>query len=128
MIGGTAIVSGGTVRNSGTLFASGSGSLLEIANGAVVNGGTAEVGNGMSISRDEQREGQLPGWRQRRARTRDDAAGPTAYTGKVSGFGVSGGISHADHTQYIALTSVTSAANEITLSYTSPTPPTPVER
>jgi hypothetical protein len=37
----------------------------------------------------------------------------------VSGFGVSGGISHADHTQYIDLTSVTSAASEITLSYTS---------
>ena len=43
----------------------------------------------------------------------------TAYTGKVSGFGVSGGISHADHAQYIDLTSVDFTSGAITLSYTS---------
>jgi hypothetical protein len=68
--GGTAIVNG-IVTNSGTLFASGSGSVLEIANGAVVNGGVAKVGNGIvDIQGRKQREGHLPGWRQRRAATR----------------------------------------------------------
>ncbi len=44
--GGTAIVSGSLV-NSGTLFASASGGLVEIAGGAVVSGGVVEVGNGI---------------------------------------------------------------------------------
>ena len=43
---GTAIV-GGTIVNDGTLYAVGSGSLVEIISGAVVNGGIAEVGNGV---------------------------------------------------------------------------------
>jgi hypothetical protein len=37
----------GKVTNGGTLFASGSGSLIKIVNGVVVNGGVAEVGNGL---------------------------------------------------------------------------------
>ena len=44
--GGTAIVSG-TVTNGGTLFASAAGDLIEIASGAVVNGGVALIGNGV---------------------------------------------------------------------------------
>jgi autotransporter passenger strand-loop-strand repeat protein len=44
--GGTVIVSD-TVTNGGRLYASGSGSLIEIASGAVVNGGVVEVGNGI---------------------------------------------------------------------------------
>ena len=44
--GGTAIVSG-TVSNGGTLFASAAGDLIEIASGAVVNGGVALIGNGI---------------------------------------------------------------------------------
>jgi hypothetical protein len=36
----------GITANSGTLYASGSGSAIEIASGAVVNGGTTEVGDG----------------------------------------------------------------------------------
>jgi hypothetical protein len=116
-IGGTAIVSG-TVNNSGTLFASGSGSLVEIANGAVVNGGVAEVGNGIvDILGASSENVTFQAGGSGGLELADDAADTSAYTGKVSGFGVSGGISHADHTQYIDLTSVTSAAG-ITLSYT----------
>jgi hypothetical protein len=44
--GGTAIVSG-TVTNGGTLFASATGDLIEIASGAVVNGGVALIGDGI---------------------------------------------------------------------------------
>jgi hypothetical protein len=109
----------GIVTNSGTLFASGSGSVLEIANGAVVNGGVAKVGNGIvDIQGRKQREGHLPGWRQRRAATRGRCRWSDGLSGKVSGFGVSGGISHADHTQYIDLTSVGFAAGQISASYT----------
>jgi hypothetical protein len=45
--GGTVIVSG-TLANSGTLFASGPHSLIDISNGATVTGGgVAEIGNGV---------------------------------------------------------------------------------
>lgn len=37
----------GTVTNGGTLFAAGVGDLVEIASGAVVNGGLALIGNGI---------------------------------------------------------------------------------
>ena len=115
--GGTAIVSG-TLTNSGTLFASGFGSVLEIASGAVVNGGVAEVGNGVvDILGASSENVTFQAGGSGGLELADDAADKTAYTGKVSGFGVSGGISHADHTQYIDLTAVTSAAG-ITLSYT----------
>ena len=118
-IGGTAIVSG-TLTNSGTLFASGSGSLLKIASGAIVNGGFAEVGNGIvDIEGVSSENVTFQAGGSGGLQLADDAADKTAYTGKVSGFGVSGGISHADHTQYIDLTSVTFAAGQITLSYTS---------
>jgi hypothetical protein len=112
--GGTAIVSG-TVTNSGTLFASGSGSLLEIANGAVVSGGVVKVGNGVVDIQGSSNENVTFQAGGSGGLELDDA---TAYTGKVSGFGVSGGSSHADHNQYIDLTSVTSGAG-VTFSYTS---------
>ena len=44
--GGIAIVKG-VVTNSGTLMASGIGSLLEITGGTVVSGGAVKVGNGI---------------------------------------------------------------------------------
>jgi hypothetical protein len=83
-IGGTAIVSG-TLTNSGTLFASGSGSLVEIANGAVVNGGVAEVGNGIvdiQGASSEKVTFQAGG----SGGLQLDGLG-SAYTGKVTGFG-----------------------------------------
>ncbi len=121
-IGGTAIVSG-TVTNSGTLFASGSGSVLEIANGAVVNGGVAEVGNGIvDIKGASSEKVTFQAGGSGGLQLADDAADQTAYTGKVSGFGVSGGISHADHIQYIDLTSVSFAAGRLAPATRPPTP------
>jgi len=109
-IGGTAIISG-TVVNSGSLFASGSGSLLEIASGTVVSGGVAVVGNGIvdieGASKENVRfvasgSGGL------------DLGDPTAYTGKVAGFG---GSSHANHTQFIDLTGVTFSSGVVSETY-----------
>src|SRR6202035_3341225 len=115
---GTAIVSG-TVSNSGTLFASGSGSVLKIASGAVVNGGVAKVGNGIvDILGASSENVTFQAGGSGGLQVADNAADKTAYTGKVSGFGVSGGISHADHTQYIDLTSVSFAAGQISASFT----------
>ena len=37
----------GTIKNSGTLFADGAGSEVDIVSGAVVNGGVAEIGDGI---------------------------------------------------------------------------------
>ena len=65
--GGTAIVSGSLV-NSGTLFASASGGLVEIAGGAVVSGGVVEVGNGIvDVLSGSTANIKLPVERQRRA-------------------------------------------------------------
>jgi hypothetical protein len=114
--GGTALVSG-TVSNSGTLLASASHSLVEITSGAVVNGGTVEVGNGIvdiqsggsaNVTFLSTGDGGLE--------IADTKGDPTAFTGVMSGFG---GTSHANHTQFIDLVSVTSAASQIAVSYTS---------
>jgi hypothetical protein len=86
----------------------------------VVNGGTAEVGNGIvDIQGASSENVTFQAGGSGGLELADDAADTTAYTGKVSGFGVSGGISHADHTQYIDLTSVTFSAGQISASYAS---------
>ena len=108
--GGTAIVSG-TLTNGGTLYASASGGLVQIASGTVVNGGIAEVGNGIvdiqgpsgeEVSFLAAGSGGLD---------LDDA---TAYIGKVVGFG---GAGHANHSQFIDLTSATYVSGVVTESY-----------
>jgi autotransporter passenger strand-loop-strand repeat protein len=114
--GGTAIVSG-TVFNSGTLIASGSGSLVEIITSAVVSGGAVEVGNGVvdvlsggtaNIRFLSNGSGGLE--------IADTQNSTSAFTGAVSGFG---GVNHANHKQFIDLVSVTSAAHTISFGYTS---------
>jgi autotransporter passenger strand-loop-strand repeat protein len=109
-IGGTAIISG-TVNNSGVLFASGSGSLLEIASGGVVNGGVAKVGNGIVDIEGASKEnvrfvasgtGGL------------DLGDPTAYAGMVAGFGGSG---HSNANQFIDLTGVTFSSGVVSETY-----------
>ena len=114
--GGTAIVSG-TVFDSGTFIASGSGSLLEITRGAVVSGGAVIVGNGIvdvvsggsaNVAFLSTGNGGLD--------IADTHVNPNAFTGTVSGFG---GVNHANHTQFIDLVSVTSAAHAISFSYVS---------
>jgi hypothetical protein len=93
--------------------------VLKIASGAVINGGVAKVGNGIvDIQGASSENVTFQAGGSGGLQVADDAADKTAYTGKVSGFGVSGGISHADHTQYIDLTSVSFAAGQISASYT----------
>jgi filamentous hemagglutinin len=107
---GTAIVSG-TVTNGGTLFASAAGSLVEIASGAVVNGGVALIGDGVV---------DIAGSSGESVKFLSNGSGAleldglwSAYRGKVSGFG---GSSHSNHDQFIDFTEVGSGA---TVSYTS---------
>src|SRR5262249_29519676 len=111
----SAIISG-TVTNGGTLFASSSGSLIEIASGAVVNGGLALIGDGIVEIAGSSGEnvkflstgsGGLP--------NAGTSGHTSAYSGRVSGFGGSG---HSNPVQFIDLVSVTSAAG-ITSSYVS---------
>jgi autotransporter passenger strand-loop-strand repeat protein len=114
--GGTAIVSG-VVLNSGTLIASGLGSLVEIVSGAVVSGGAVKVGNGVvdvlsggsaSISFLSTGSGGLE--------IADTHGSTSAFGGVVSGFG---GANHTNHAQFIDLVGVTFSAGQITSSYVS---------
>jgi hypothetical protein len=117
MLSGSTALLAGKVTNGGTLFASGSGSLIKIVNGAVVHGGVAEVGNGLvailgssseNVSFLSNGNGGLA--------IADTSGHATAFKGRVSGFG---GVAHANHNQFIDLVSVTSAAGQITTSYVS---------
>jgi hypothetical protein len=103
--GGTAIVSG-TVTNGGTLFASAAGDLIEIVSGAVVNGGVAEVGDGLvkilgssgeNVSFLSSGTGGLA--------IADTSGHATAFKGRVSGFG---GTAHEIGAQFIDLINVSS--------------------
>ena len=108
--GGTAIVSG-TLTNGGTLYASASGGLVQIASGTVVNGGVAEVGNGIVDIQGASSEEVSFLAAGSGGLDLDDA---TAYTGKVVGFG---GASHANHSQFIDLTAITYVSGVVTESY-----------
>jgi fibronectin-binding autotransporter adhesin len=114
--GGTAIVSGSLV-NSGTLFASASGGLVEIAGGAVVSGGVVEVGNGIvDVLSGGSANVKFPSNGSGGLVIEDSPNDVSAFTGAVSGFG---GANHANHTQFIDLTSVSFTSGQIHLSYTS---------
>jgi hypothetical protein len=99
MSAGTVVVSG-TVTSSGTLFASGVGSTVDIT--GLVNGGKAEVGNGIVEISNLSSEAVIFESGGTGGLLLDNATG---YTGKVSGFG-------ANTTQYIDLTNVTYDAGE----------------
>jgi len=112
--GGTAIVSG-IIGNSGTFFASAPGGLVEVASGAVVNGGIVKVGNGIvdvlsggtaNVAFLSTASGGLE--------LADTDANSSTFTGRVSGFG---GVNHTNHKQFIDLVAVTSVANTISFSY-----------
>ena len=114
--GGTAIVSG-TVTNGGTLFASAAGDLIEIASGAVVNGGVALIGNGkVEIAGSSGENVRFLSTGSGGLKIADTVGHTSAFSGRVSGFGGSG---HSNHTQFIDLVSVTSAPGAITSSYVS---------
>jgi hypothetical protein len=113
--GGTAIVSG-TVTNGGTLFASATGDLIEIASGAVVNGGVALIGNGIvDIAGSSGESVRFLSGGSGGLKIADAAGHTTAFSGRVSGFGGSG---HLNQTQFIDLVSVASAG-VTTSSYVS---------
>jgi hypothetical protein len=116
LTGGTASVAG-TVHNSGTLFASGSNSVVLITSGAVVTGGVAEVGNGTVFVVASSSENV--------AFLANGSGGlvlnglGNAYAGRVSGFGF-GSSAHSDHAQFIDFDSVNFTG--ATVSYTSANP------
>ena len=112
--GGSAIVTG-TVVNSSTFTASGLGTLIEIGSGGVVSGGAVVVGNGIvdvlsggsaNVAFQANGSGGLE--------IEDSANNASAFTGKVSGFG---GAGHANHKQFIDLTSVAFVSGAILLHY-----------
>jgi hypothetical protein len=105
-IGGTALVSG-TVTNGGTLFASAAGSVIEIASGAVVNGGVALIGDGIvDIAGSSGESVRFLSNGNGGLKIAAAAGHASAFSGRVSGFG---GVGHANQTQFIDLVSVTSA-------------------
>lgn len=97
-----------TVSNGGTLLADQDGSLIDIVSGGVINGGRVEIGDGIVEVKSGGTAnvtflstgagGLLIG---------NGKGHPTAYNGKISGFG---GTSHDNSGQFIDLVSVTSAA------------------
>ena len=114
--GGSALVSG-TVANGGTLFATGLGSLIEIASGGVVNGGVALIGDGIvDIAGSSGESVRFLSSGSGGLEIADTKGHASAFSGRVSGFGGSG---HSNHEQFIDLVSVTSAPNTISLSYVS---------
>ena len=116
-LGDGSVIVTGTVTNGGTLFANGSGSLIEIASGAVVSGGGAEVGDGIvAILGSSSENVSFLSTGNGGLAIADTSGHATAFKGRVSGFG---GIAHANHIQFIDLVSVTSAPNTISTSYLS---------
>jgi hypothetical protein len=96
----------GTVTNGGTLFVNAATDLVEIASGAVVNGGVAEVGDGLvkilgssneNVSFLSTGSGGLA--------IADTSGHATAFKGRVSGFG---GTAHVISAQFIDLVNVSS--------------------
>jgi autotransporter passenger strand-loop-strand repeat protein len=109
---GTLLVSGSVVNSGGTLFASGAASLIDVF--GVVTGGVTKIGNGVVDFEGSSGEnvtflangsGGLV--------LADSVADPTAYVGRISGFG---GANHANKVQFIDLASVTSDVS-VSLSY-----------
>jgi hypothetical protein len=109
--GSTVIVSGTVANSGGTLFASDSGSRVQIASGAVVHGGVAEVGNGVVEIAGSSGENVAFLAFGTGGLVLDQLG--SAYTGKVSGFGGSG---HSDHNQFIDFLLIGSGAS---VTYTS---------
>jgi hypothetical protein len=91
--------------------------VIEVASGAVVNGGTTEIGDGTveiasaskeNVSFLSNGSGIL------------ELNSATTYTGKVSNFGV-GASAHSDHNEQIDLTAVTYLAGVVSETYSGST-------
>ena len=106
----------GTIKNSGTLFADGAGSEVDIVSGAVVNGGVAEIGDGIvEIAGSSGESVRFLSTGSGGLEIADMQGHTSAFAGMVSGFG---GSAHSNQAQFIDLVSVTSAGL-ITSHYTS---------
>ena len=106
----------GTTKNSGTLFADGAGSEVDIVSGAVVNGGVAEIGDGIvEIAGSSGESVRFLSTGSGGLEIADTQGHTSAFAGMVSGFG---GSAHSNQAQFIDLVSVTSAGL-ITSHYTS---------
>jgi autotransporter passenger strand-loop-strand repeat protein len=111
----TAIL-GGSIINSGTLFARKRGTEIDIVSGATVSGnGTAEIGNGIVNIQAVGDNQDVIFWKHAHGGLDlpDTAADPTAFGGTVSGF-------RTEEKQFIDLTGVTSDGT-VSLSYSSTT-------
>jgi hypothetical protein len=116
-LGGGAVTFGGAVTNSGTLFASGAGTLVEInIDATVTGGGIAKIGNGILdiVGTDNQNVTFVAGG-SGGLEIGDGLGDDNAYTGVISGFG---GATHTNSAQFIQLIAVTSAP-DIGFTYTS---------
>jgi hypothetical protein len=112
------VILGGTVTNSGTLFANGSNSLVEIVSGAIITGGgIAEVGNGIVAFAGSSSENVtfLSSGNGGLEIADSPNFSTSAYAGTVSGFG---GVNHANHKQHIDLFAVMSDST-VSATYTS---------
>ena len=97
----------GTIKNSGTLFADGAGSEVDIVSGAVVNGGVAEIGDGIvEIAGSSGESVRFLSTGSGGLEIADTQGHTSAFAGMVSGFG---GSAHSNQAQFIDLVSVTSA-------------------
>jgi hypothetical protein len=105
----------GVLADSGTLLASGTGSLVEILSDGVVSGGAVVVGNGLvdvlsggsaNVAFQSTGSGGLE--------IADISDSPTVFTGTASGFG---GVNHANHAQFIDLLGVAFQSGQITSGY-----------
>jgi len=104
----------GKLVDSGTVIAS--AGVLEIGSHGVVSGGAVQIADGLVIVDSGGSANVVFVATDSGGLQIADSAGQTsAFTGTVSGFG---GTSHTNSSQYIDLTSVTSAGT-ITVSYTS---------
>jgi hypothetical protein len=115
LAGGTALL-GGAVTNSGTLYASGAHSLVEILGGAVVTGGgIAKVDNGiLNISASGVAEDVVfVAGGTGRLELADNPGDTSAFAGHISGFG-------QNVHQYIDLTEV-AFTSAVSASYSSST-------
>jgi hypothetical protein len=109
--GGQVFVNGALANSGGTLFASGSGSVLQIVSGAVVSGGKVEIGNGI-VEVQSGGTASVVFLSTGNGGLELDGLG-SAFTGRVSGFG---GSNHSNHDQFIAFAAVGSGAS---VTYTS---------
>ncbi len=111
---GTVVVSN-TVSNGGTLLAAARGGVVEVTNGGVVSGAAVVVGNGIvEVQSGGSADVSFRAGGSGGLLIEDSQGDPTAFTGRVSGFG---GVTHANHAEFIELTSVTFSAGQVSETY-----------